>query len=179
MSSTASSSDETRHRIVRSLFSRKAEDGTLEETLVTYLRVKEDDGHGNAKSRYLMLAGGYGREVRRGVREERVWARDCRSEDERGLAKRAPANSTVTRLGECMLHKGKSNTNGTFSRGKTWRLSDMRALEQIGVSLLASLDTSRSSLTPASRLRPHDDDQTIPLEYRFVAGSACVLILAA
>lgn len=40
----------------------------------------------------------------------------------------------VTRLGECMLHKGKSNSNGTFSRGKTWRLSDMRALEQIGVS---------------------------------------------
>lgn len=57
MSSTASSSDETRTRIVRSLFSRKAEDGTLEETLVTYLRVKEDDGHGSAKARYLFLAG--------------------------------------------------------------------------------------------------------------------------
>lgn len=34
-----------------------------------------------------------------------------------------------------MLHKGKSNANGTFSRGKTWRLSDMRSLEQIGVRL--------------------------------------------
>ncbi|GMK58498.1 hypothetical protein CspeluHIS016_0505300 [Cutaneotrichosporon spelunceum] len=90
----SSSGEDTRALIVRSLFSRKAEDGTLEETLVSYLRVKEDDGHGSLKTRYLFLA--------------------------------------VTRLGECMLHKGKSNSNGTFSRGKTWRLSDMRTLEQIG-----------------------------------------------
>lgn len=41
------------------MFSRKAEDGTLEETLVTYLRVKEGDGHGNLKGRYLFLAGAW------------------------------------------------------------------------------------------------------------------------
>ncbi len=56
---SSSSSEDTRTRIVRSLFSRKAEDGTLEETLVTYLRVKEDDGHGAVKTRYLFLAGGW------------------------------------------------------------------------------------------------------------------------
>ncbi|BEJ16672.1 hypothetical protein CspHIS471_0600730 [Cutaneotrichosporon sp. HIS471] len=101
----SSSSEDTRTLIVRSLFSRKADDGTLEETLVTYLRVKEDDGHGSSKTRYLFLA--------------------------------------VTRLGECMLHKGKSNSNGTFSRGKTWRLSDMRALEQIGLRDFALTMTIR------------------------------------
>lgn len=140
---SSSSSDDTRLRIVRSLFARKAEDGTLEETLVTYLRVKEDDGHGNAKTRYLFLAGrssGAGRGRLR-VRSAAKHA-PCGERSEAGLVWAAGLDTCgerrltpVTRLGECMLHKGKSNSNGTFSRGKTWRLSDMRALEQMGVSL--------------------------------------------
>nr|XP_019048902.1 exocyst protein [Kwoniella bestiolae CBS 10118]OCF27832.1 exocyst protein [Kwoniella bestiolae CBS 10118] len=52
------SSDDTRQHIITSLFSKRDEDGTPEETLISYLKVYEEDagdGHGQ-KSRYLMLA---------------------------------------------------------------------------------------------------------------------------
>jgi hypothetical protein len=32
------------------------------------------------------------------------------------------------------MHKAKRNNNLTFSKGKTWQLEDVRALEVIGVS---------------------------------------------
>ena len=51
------SSDEVRHHIIQSLFSRYDEAGTAEETLISYLKIYEDEGDGNAKTRYLMLAG--------------------------------------------------------------------------------------------------------------------------
>lgn len=53
------SSDEVRHHIIQSLFSRHDEAGTAEETLISYLKIYEDEGDGNAKTRYLMLAGEY------------------------------------------------------------------------------------------------------------------------
>lgn len=40
----------------------------------------------------------------------------------------------MNKHGRPLLHKGKKNSNGTFSKGKTWQLDDMRVLEQIGVS---------------------------------------------
>lgn len=57
--------DEVRQHIISSLFSRKAEDGTPEETLISYVKVYEDEsgadvvqpGSSSAKTRYLMLAG--------------------------------------------------------------------------------------------------------------------------
>lgn len=51
-----SSSDEVKAAIVASLFARKDETGTPEETLVSYLKVNEQEG-GQTKARYLMLAG--------------------------------------------------------------------------------------------------------------------------
>lgn len=49
-----SSRDEER-ALTRSLFSKRDEDGTLEESLQAYIKVFEDDG-GHGKTRYLMLA---------------------------------------------------------------------------------------------------------------------------
>jgi hypothetical protein len=40
----------------------------------------------------------------------------------------------VTRLGKVVIHKAKRNANLSFSKGKTWNLEDMRAVEVIGVS---------------------------------------------
>jgi hypothetical protein len=51
-------SDDTRQYIVSSIFSRRDETGTPEETLIAYLKVFEDEGGSEgAKTRYLMLAG--------------------------------------------------------------------------------------------------------------------------
>lgn len=52
-------SDETRQHIIASVFSRNAADGTPEETLISYVKVYEQEGEGSAglKSRYLLLAG--------------------------------------------------------------------------------------------------------------------------
>ncbi|KAK8845463.1 hypothetical protein IAR55_006176 [Kwoniella newhampshirensis] len=49
------SNDDVRNHIISSLFSKRAEDGTAEETLISFLKVYEDDGDGQ-KTRYLMLA---------------------------------------------------------------------------------------------------------------------------
>lgn len=51
---TMTTKDEER-ALTRSLFSKRDEDGTLEESLVSYIKVFEDDG-GHGKTRYLMLA---------------------------------------------------------------------------------------------------------------------------
>lgn len=41
--------------LTRSLFSKRDDDGTLEENLLSYIKVFEEDG-GHGKTRYLMLA---------------------------------------------------------------------------------------------------------------------------
>lgn len=107
------SSDEVRHHIVQSLFSRHDEQGTAEETLISYIKVFEDEGDGNQKTRYLMLAGA------------------CVIVDDGILAD----GRAVTKFGKVVLHKAKRNNNLSFSKGKTWQLEDMRGLEVIGVSL--------------------------------------------
>jgi hypothetical protein len=38
------------------------------------------------------------------------------------------------------MHKAKRNNNLSFSKGKTWHLDDVRALEVIGVSLITWTD---------------------------------------
>lgn len=48
--------EETKAAIVASLFSRKDEEGNLEEVLISFLKIQEVEG-GHTKSRYLMLAG--------------------------------------------------------------------------------------------------------------------------
>lgn len=59
------SSDEVRQHIISSLFNKKDAEGTPEETLISYLKVYEqDEGGGGFKTRYLMLAGEFYRRVR-------------------------------------------------------------------------------------------------------------------
>jgi hypothetical protein len=41
----------------------------------------------------------------------------------------------VTKFGKVVMHKAKRNNNLSFSKGKTWQLDDVRALEVIGVGL--------------------------------------------
>lgn len=58
--SRAPPQDDVRQHIIDSLFVRKDATGTAEETLISYLKVYEDEGdtgpEGGAKTRYLMLA---------------------------------------------------------------------------------------------------------------------------
>jgi hypothetical protein len=49
------SSRDEQQAMTRSLFSRRDEDGNLEENLLSYIKVFEEDG-GHGKTRYLMLA---------------------------------------------------------------------------------------------------------------------------
>ena len=61
-SRSVSSSDETRQHLISSNFSRKDEDGMPEETLISYVKVYEEDPQAQesgTKTRYLMLAGKY------------------------------------------------------------------------------------------------------------------------
>jgi hypothetical protein len=41
---------------------------------------------------------------------------------------------SVSKYGKVFLHKAKRNNNGSFSKGKTWNLEDMRQIEVVTVS---------------------------------------------
>jgi hypothetical protein len=105
-----SGTDDVRQHIISSLFSRTDETGTAEETLISFVKVQEDEsgpdgapsGGAGVKTRYLMLA--------------------------------------VTKLGKVVVHKAKRNSNLTFSKGKTWNLEDVRVIEMIGVSPGSMMD---------------------------------------
>jgi hypothetical protein len=113
-SRTASSSDETRRHIISSIFPPRDEDGIPEETLISYVKVYEEEAgspEGGAKTRYLMLAG---RSTLKLVIMSLIWR-------------------SVTKFGKVVIHKAKRNNNLSFSKGKTWQLEDMRVLEVVGV----------------------------------------------
>jgi hypothetical protein len=42
---------------------------------------------------------------------------------------------SVSKYGKVFLHKAKRNNNGSFSKGKTWNLEDMRQIEVVTVSI--------------------------------------------
>jgi hypothetical protein len=97
-------STDTTAQIKQSLFSRRGEDGHLDENYIAHLKIWEEVSEapgqpddGNRKARYLMLA--------------------------------------VNKYGKVYLHKAKRNNNGSFSKGKTWNLEDLRQIEVIGVSI--------------------------------------------
>ena len=105
--SSSSGQDDVRAHIVASLFSRYDETGTAEETLISFVKVHERDDVGTPGPQ----TGGGGGEKTRYLM----------------LA--------VTKLGKVVLHKAKRNSNLTFSKGKTWALEDVRAVEVVNVSL--------------------------------------------
>ncbi|ORY83253.1 exocyst complex component Sec3-domain-containing protein [Protomyces lactucae-debilis] len=94
----------TRERIIRSLFSERAEDGSPQESYITHVRIYEDPQNPSAppsvptpledrKERYILL--------------------------------------TVKKNGRVRLHKSRQNDNGTFQIGKTWNLDDVKHFENI------------------------------------------------
>jgi hypothetical protein len=138
--------------ISSSLFSRRDENGNPEESLVDYLCIQEQDQHG-VKTRWLILAGEW--EVGTERRRERRRAAERRGEERRpgqAMLGGAPevrmesADAPVTKMGKAVLHKAKQNSNGSFSKGKTWMLDDMRQMEQSGVSWrrVCRVDMSRA-----------------------------------
>lgn len=110
------SADDVRQHIINSLFWRKDASGTAEETLISFVKVLEDEGGDELKTRYLMLAG-----------------------ESRALVEEESLTLVVTKMGKCVLHKAKRNANLSFSKGKTWNLEDMRGLEVVGVSACKQL----------------------------------------
>ena len=73
-----------------------------------------------------------------------------------------PAELVVTKFGKVVMHKAKRNNNLSFSKGKTWQLEDVRALEVIGVGCnILMRGAVADSL--AGRFRSDNDDKTISL----------------
>jgi hypothetical protein len=93
-----------RDRIIRSLFSERAEDGSLQESYITHVRIYEDPQNPSVppsvptppedrKERWILL--------------------------------------TVKKNGRVRLHKSRQNENGTFQIGKTWNLDDVKSFQDI------------------------------------------------
>ena len=131
------SSDEVRTHIVSSLFSRKDEQGTPEETLISFLKVFEQEDGSGYKTRYLMLAGEWPCRISTSGWSLHAASIPLSQPGKRGIGC-DPLLTPVTKLGRVVIHKAKRNNNLSFSKGKTWSLEDMRGLEVISVSYACS-----------------------------------------
>lgn len=112
----SSNPDDIRAHIIASLFSRYDESGTAEETLISFVKVLERDDSAPGSSSAGTPGVGPGESGGAGGDKTRYLM----------LA--------VTKLGKVVLHKAKRNSNMTFSKGKTWGLEDVRAVEVVHVS---------------------------------------------
>ena len=94
--------DDERRRITESCFSKVDDQGQLQESYITHIRVQEDASYpqspppptssaSNKKGRIIMIS--------------------------------------VRNTGRVKLHKARENANGTFSIGKTWPMEDLSAVE--------------------------------------------------
>lgn len=94
--------DDERRRITESCFAKVDDQGQLQESYITHIRVTEDAGYpqspppptsvsSNKKGRIIMIS--------------------------------------VRNTGRVKLHKARENANGTFSIGKTWPMEDLSAIE--------------------------------------------------
>lgn len=103
-----------RQKIIASVFSRRNASGNLEEAYVSHVKIWEDAGveGGGKKPRYILLS-----------RMSLVFFVEMV-----GINLGAEANN-----GSGFIHKSKLNTNGSFSVGKTWTLSELRAVEVVNV----------------------------------------------
>lgn len=80
MASAAPAPTSTKQDIIASLFSKRAaEDGALEESYISHVKIFEDEGgEGGVKARYLLLAGASPSHIRRTAGSRRA-AIPCRS----------------------------------------------------------------------------------------------------
>lgn len=104
-----------RQRIIASVFSRRNAADELEETYVSHVKIWEDAGPegGGRKPRYILLS-------------RTLLSLRCRTHKTHSSAEGARGNG--------FIHKSKLNTNGTYSVGKTWRLSELRGVQIVNVS---------------------------------------------
>ncbi|KAH8600423.1 exocyst complex component Sec3-domain-containing protein [Bisporella sp. PMI_857] len=105
--------EDEKKRIIESCFSKKDEDGALQESYITHIRIMEDAAHpssppppnanpANKKPRLIIVA--------------------------------------VRKSGRVRMHKARENANGSFSIGKTWVLDDVSAVQSYnGMVLLTVL----------------------------------------
>lgn len=60
--------------------------------------------------------------------------------------------------GDAFIHKSKENSNGTFSVGKTWKLSELRAVEVVGVSYVHFIVLLRADSNAALDIQHHPSE---------------------
>lgn len=112
--------------VISSLFSRRNEAGTVEESYVSHVQIWEEPSAnegGGLKSRYIILGG----------RTSALYRLNERS----GCEHYSSTICTAQRNGNASIYKAKKNQNQTFSIGKTWKLVDLRGVEVNDVSVLA------------------------------------------
>lgn len=108
---------DVRKRIIDSVFSKRNATGKLEESYVAHVKIWEEAGedNGGRKPRYILLS--------RMFYEIKISAELTRFTD------------IEASNGTGFIHKSKLNTNGTFSVGKTWKLTELRGIKVISVSV--------------------------------------------
>jgi len=105
---------DVKQSIIASVFSRRNATGSLEETYVSHIKIWEDAGTEGRKARYILLS---------------------RMSSTKGLHLHIYLSFVEANNGSGFIHKSKLNSNSTFSVGKTWKLSELRGLQVITVSV--------------------------------------------
>ncbi|KAI0129565.1 exocyst complex component Sec3-domain-containing protein [Xylariales sp. AK1849] len=95
--------EEEKRRIVDSCFNKKDTDGSLLETYITHIKIREFSSHPSTPPPPEAVS--------------------SQSEKPRVII------VAVRKSGRVRMHKSKENANGTFSIGKTWDLNDLTAIE--------------------------------------------------
>ncbi|KTW25974.1 hypothetical protein T552_03248 [Pneumocystis carinii B80] len=96
-------SNNTKIRIIRSLFSNRTENGDLIENYITHVKVFEE-------SHYLFPDG---------------------QSTQHTTRKRRCILISVKNNGKVQVHKSRENSNGTFSIGKTWDMSELQRIDNV------------------------------------------------
>lgn len=106
--------DHTKQRIIASVFDKRNSGAAIKETYVGHIKIWEDAGEDSGKKpRYILLS--------RMSLSSVFWG--CFNSYSEGSD------------GTGFLHKSKLNTNGSFSVGKTWKLSELRGIEVSNVRI--------------------------------------------
>ncbi|KAL1407120.1 hypothetical protein Q8F55_006534 [Vanrija albida] len=119
-------------------------------------------------TRTQMTASLFSRTDADGTLEEQLVSHIVIHEPEPGGVKTRYLMLAVTKDRRYLIHKGKRNSNGTFSKGKTWSFDDMRALERVGPAEFSLTMTVRRYVWKTDR----EDDMAAFLTSLVVASKA-------
>jgi hypothetical protein len=131
---TMSDSDPTRQRIIASVFDKRNAGAPIQETYVGHIKIWEEAGEDSGrKPRYILLSSMLIISLQEGCL-------DCPS---------------VASDGSGFIHKSKLNTNGSFSVGKTWKVSELRGIEVVNVCTAISSIPHTADCRTAGILQYH------------------------